>query len=205
MARERGGLVFKTVENALIDAPPQAVRPSGGDQETDGWEGWAHAVETGFDTVFDVIEDLEAKRRRQLHELELKIAELTGALGVIQRGGGLNVRGVHSASSSYARNDVVMVGGSSFVAIRDNVGSSCPGEDWKLLASAGRRGERGFTGPKGERGEPGENVTAGPGFKAFHLDRKTYTIFLSTADGRIHELSLRGLFEQFVSDMRGDL
>jgi hypothetical protein len=116
----------------------------------------------------------------------------------------MRVRSTFSEAARYEYLDVVAVNGSSFIARADNPGE-CPGEGWQLLASAGRRGARGFMGPKGERGEPGESATAGPGFKAFHLNQETYMLSMIMTDGRIHAMSLRGLFEQFVRDMRGDL
>jgi hypothetical protein len=196
--------VYTERAGAAIAAPTSADG-----QETDwsGWQRWLDgwlAIERQAiaETIAEALNELEAKRDQQVRELELKLAELTGALGVLRRGGAMRVCGTYSEGTRYEQHDLVAVDGSSFIAREDNPGR-CPGAGWQLLASAGRRGARGFPGPNGERGEPGENATAEAGFMALHLDRKTYTIFLSTTDGRIHELSLRGLFEQFVSDMQG--
>lgn len=78
-----------------------------------------------------------------------------------QEGAGFNVRGTYSADKNYARMDVVMLNGSSFTALTDSP-KACPGEDWQLLASAGRRGERviGERGPKGDKGDPALPVVA---------------------------------------------
>jgi hypothetical protein len=121
------------------------------------------------------------------------------AVNVLRTSKSLRVRGTFSEDARYEQLDIVAINGSSFVAIEDSPGP-CPGKGWQLLASAGSRGARGFIGPKGERGERAE---AGLGFKSLHLDRATYTILLSTTDGKIHELSLRGLFQQFLADMQG--
>jgi hypothetical protein len=51
-------------------------------------------------------------------------------------------------------NDLCIVGGSNFIALKDRPGP-CRGDDWQLLASAGRRGERGPCGVQGERGPDG--------------------------------------------------
>jgi hypothetical protein len=188
-----------------------AIRSANGQQiDWSGWEKWlaghlAIEREAILDTIVEAVGDLEGQRDRQLRDLELKLAEVTGALGVLRRaGGGLRVCSTYDGEGRYEQHDIVMLNGSSFIATRDNPGQ-CPGAGWRLLCSAGRRGERGPVGPRGERGERGENAEAGSGFLAIHLDRATYTILLSTQDGKIHELNLRGLFEQFVSDMRGNL
>ncbi|WP_152535814.1 hypothetical protein [Bradyrhizobium sp. Ai1a-2] len=60
-------------------------------------------------------------------------------------------RGTYDPSKDYKRLDITMLNGSSFVALRDDPGP-CPGENWQLVASAGKRGQQ---GPKGERGPTG--------------------------------------------------
>jgi hypothetical protein len=193
-----GDLRYRTTENALVELPAGNGVPSSDDDLPE-----LAAI------VADLIGREMGERRRDvadlkhaLHELELKVAECSGAVSVLRRGGAMRVCGTYSEGTRYEQHDVVMLNGSSFVAIRDDPGQ-CPGEAWRLLARAGSRGARGLSGPKGERGEPGEPAPAESGFKSLHLDRTTYTVLLSTTDGRIHELNLRGLFEQFLSDMRG--
>jgi hypothetical protein len=153
------------------------------------------------DVLDDVLEhrlaEIEAKHR----ELELALAKCTGALDVVGSGKVLRMRGAFSPDTDiYREFDVVMLDGSSFVAVEDRPGP-CPGDGWRLLCSAGRRGQRGVPGPRGPQGEPGEPAPAVQGFKGFHVDGKNYTISLITSDGQIHSLNLRALFEQFVSDM----
>jgi hypothetical protein len=160
------------MSNDVIYTEPVSERAdtaiSAGDQETDwsGWERWMRGHldierETILEAVVEAVGELEAKRDRQIRELELKIAECSGAVRVLRTGKSLRVRGTFSENAKQL--DIVAVGGSSFVAREDNPGQ-CPGEGWQLLASAGRRGARGFTGPKGERGKVGESAAAGPGF-----------------------------------------
>ncbi|MDQ0996884.1 hypothetical protein QFZ34_002066 [Phyllobacterium ifriqiyense] len=77
-------------------------------------------------------------------------------------GRSFQVRGTWVDGTEYNELDVVAVNGASFVARRDNPGE-CPGADWQLIASQGKRGsqgERGLTGQKGERGEAGMPVVA---------------------------------------------
>jgi hypothetical protein len=193
-----GDLRYRTTENALVELPAGNGVPSSDDDLPE-----LAAI------VADLIGREMGERRRDvadlqhtIRELELKLAELGGAVGVLRHGGGLRVCGTYAEGTRYEQHDVVAVNGSSFVAQKDNPGP-CPGDGWQLLASAGRRGARGFPGPKGERGERGESALAESGFMALHLDRKTYTILLSTTDGKIHELPWRGLFEQFLADVQG--
>jgi hypothetical protein len=138
----------------------------------------------------------------KIRELEITVAELAGAVRVLNTGKTLCVRGLYNEGARYEKFDVVALGGSSFIAREDNPGQ-CPGPGWQLLCSAGSRGGRGPVGPRGERGEKGERAEAGLGFK-FHLDQKTYTLSFIAPDGKIHALDLRPLFQQFVNDARGD-
>ena len=76
----------------------------------------------------------------------------------IARAGGIGrsftVRGTYDAADSYDALDVVACNGGSFVAVKDNAGP-CPGHDWQLFASPGKRGAAGHPGQKGERGADG--------------------------------------------------
>lgn len=78
-------------------------------------------------------------------------------------GRSFELREVWSADEEYRALEVVTLNGASFVARKDNPGE-CPGPDWKLLASQGKRGAPGERGP---RGEPGP---AGPSIKALTVD-----------------------------------
>lgn len=189
--------------DALIAASEQ--------DQSRGWNEWLRShLLIERDIIFRSIgEELdekfakdEAQRNAEIRRLELKLAECAGAVDVLRTGKVLRVRGAFSTDAEYKQFDVVMLDGSSFIAVEDRPGQ-CPGEGWRLLASAGRRGQRGLPGPPGPRGEPGENAVAVPGFKGFHLDPKTYTLSFIMTDGKIHALSLRELFQQFVSEMQG--
>jgi hypothetical protein len=71
------------------------------------------------------------------------------------------IRGTWSETETYSELDVVALNGASFAAKIDAPGV-CPGVDWQLIASQGKRGnpgERGAVG-KGERGMPGVSAMA---------------------------------------------
>jgi ribosomal protein S16 len=71
-------------------------------------------------------------------------------------GRSLKVIGTYDPKADYRELNVVALNGASFVARRDKPGS-CPGDDWQLIASQGKRGE---PGPRGAKGDPGPAVTA---------------------------------------------
>ena len=73
---------------------------------------------------------------------------------------------------------MVVLGGSSFVAKRDDPGA-CPGEGWQLMASKGSRGPQGEKGERGERGLKGDD---GAYPVAFALDGET-TLVITLSDG----------------------
>jgi hypothetical protein len=110
-------------------------------------------------------------------------------------GAGFTIRGTYYGGNEYKHLDVVMVNGSSFVALKDAPGP-CPGEDWHLLASRGSRGsrgERGFAGLTGAKGE------AAPVIRAWKIDRVRYTATPIMSDSSMGPpLELHGLFEQFL-------
>lgn len=70
-------------------------------------------------------------------------------------------RGTFDAEADYAELDVVMMGGSSFIATKDAPGP-CPGAGWQLLASRGSRGDRGERGAPGRDGLQGKEGPRGP-------------------------------------------
>lgn len=59
-------------------------------------------------------------------------------------------RGAFNEAEEYPRLSIVMLGGASFIANRDNPGP-CPGEGWNLLAKQGKKGDPGEV-RKGDRG-----------------------------------------------------
>ena len=119
-------------------------------------------------------------------------------------GAAINPRGLHQADGDYARLDLVMLNGSSFLALKDHPGT-CPGEDWQLLCGVGRAGkpgrdgESGRAGPAGPKGEPGP---PGARIVKWRMDRAGYRAIALMSDGDEVPLSLRELFEQFNSETR---
>ena len=81
---------------------------------------------------------------------------------------GFNYRNTWSASTTYAKNDVVTNAGSSYVALRATTNNnptidvSNNGGNWGLIAQAGATGPAGPTGPKGDTGSAGAAGVAGP-------------------------------------------
>jgi hypothetical protein len=70
-------------------------------------------------------------------------------------------RGIYKDVESYQKNDIVVFGGSAWIASRDPSGKPGDGQDngWKLLAKAGRDGKPGEEGKKGDPGRPGRDLT----------------------------------------------
>jgi hypothetical protein len=114
-------------------------------------------------------------------------------------GHSFTVRGTFNETAEYHRLDVVALNGGSFIALKDAPGP-CPGPGWQLLASQGRRGA---AGEKGERGPKGDAGASGPTILGWKLDREHYLATPVMSDGRDGPpLELRGLFEQFFSEVR---
>jgi hypothetical protein len=117
-------------------------------------------------------------------------------------GGSITVRGTFDETTEYHRLDVVARNGGSFVALKDAPGP-CPGSGWQLLASQGKRGA---AGEKGERGPPGLRGDAGATGATicdWKIDRAHYVATPLMSDGSEGPpLELRGLFEQFFSEVR---
>jgi hypothetical protein len=114
----------------------------------------------------------------------------------------MTVRGTFNETADYRRLDVVALNGGSFVALKDKPGP-CPGSGWQLIASQGKRG---IAGERGERGSPGPRGDAGASGATicdWKIDRARYLAMPVMSDGRDGpQLELRGLFEQFFSEVR---
>ena len=107
----------------------------------------------------------------------------------------LRPRGTYDPKSKdYCRLDAVALNGSSFVALRDDPGP-CPGEDWQLVASAGKRGQQGLKGERGERGPTGPLAIA-PRIASSEID-PGYILSLLYTDGSRDTIALRPAFERF--------
>jgi hypothetical protein len=113
------------------------------------------------------------------------------------------IRGTYDAEARYQHLDIVATDGSSFIVLKDEPGL-CPGPDWQLIASAGRRGRIGPIGPRGERGEKGHKGDSGPTILDWEIDRATYQAVPIMSDGTLGPpLVLRALFEQYHAESRG--
>ena len=109
------------------------------------------------------------------------------------------MRGTFDETADYRRLEVVARNGGSFVALKDAPGP-CPGSGWQLIAS---RGKRGIAGEKGERGPKGDPGLSGVTICDWKIDRARYVATPLMSDGREGPpLELRGLFEQFFSEVR---
>src|SRR5262249_58003241 len=84
------------------------------------------------------------------------------------------IRGTYNSAGRYDAFDIVALNGSSFIARKSDPGA-CPGDDWQLIASAGKPGRQ---GPKGERGDQGARGMAGgpgPALLGWKIDRAAFT------------------------------
>jgi hypothetical protein len=117
-------------------------------------------------------------------------------------GKSMTVRGTFNETADYRRLDVVALNGGSFIALKDAPGP-CPGSGWQLIVSQGKRG---VAGEKGERGSPGPKGDAGASsatIRDWRIDRARYLATPVMSDGSDGPpLELRGLFEQFFSEVR---
>jgi hypothetical protein len=211
-----------------------------GDEQTD-WSGWEHWMEGHKELLRGELleaiaesmviyvgerDDKIAALERQVRDLELRLAEAAGAIDILRGKGApnaLRMRGTYDDAELYLANDVVALNGSSFAALRDNPGA-CPGDNWQLMASAGKRGERGQRGPQGERGMAAPVLrwitfdtarmalsilmTDGSStriplvgvFKSVRVDPSDYSIKVTMSDGAELAFSVRSLFEQFLDE-----
>jgi len=112
----------------------------------------------------------------------------------------LVVKGTFDPDIVYRRMNIVALNGGTFVALKDEPGA-CPGVDWQMMASAGRRGERGFKGDRGDRGPQGLPAESSNGIISWNVDEKSFSvtpIMINGSEGAV--LDLRPLFERFLSE-----
>lgn len=159
-----------------------------------------------LDAMAHSVGEVIAERDDKIEELERRVERLAGAVDVLRTGRMMRVRGTYDpdAADSYKMFDIVALDGSSFIALEDRPGP-CPGEGWQLLASAGKRGTRGFPGEKGERGEPGLSAPASAAIRGLHVNPVTYMLTILTGDRKLHQLSLKPVFQSFFNAIRGEL
>lgn len=81
---------------------------------------------------------------------------------------GIHFRGAWNATTTYAVNDAVTFGGSSFISLHPNTNSQPPSTNWNTLVAKGAtgatgpKGATGATGPKGATGATGPAGGRGP-------------------------------------------
>jgi hypothetical protein len=109
-------------------------------------------------------------------------------------------RGTYDATLTYARQDVVALNGGSFVALQD-VPGPCPGDGWRLVASAGKRGDKGAPGERGERGLEGKQGPPGASITDAAVDG--YALTLSMSDGSMVVADLRPALHRYHNEARG--
>jgi hypothetical protein len=154
------------------------------------------------------LRELIAGLRTDLARLETELARRLTSLET--ETAGLRLRGAYRSDQDYDRLDVVTLDGSSYIARQGSPGP-CPGEGWRVLASAGGTGPQGETGPKGERGLPGPAGETGPQGKpgapgapiaGWRIDPASYTLAPVMSDGKQGPpLELRALFQQFFDEV----
>jgi len=116
----------------------------------------------------------------------------------------LRSRGIYDPDTSYLELDVVVCAKGAWIARKDDPGS-CPGNGWQLLVRNGRAGAPGAQGQRGERGERGPKGENGKALTIidWRLDCTAYEATPVMSDGSYGAvLKLRGLFEQFFSEVR---
>jgi hypothetical protein len=117
-------------------------------------------------------------------------------------GNSIAMRGTFNETAEYRRLDVVAFNGGSFVALKDKPGP-CPGSGWQLIASQGKRGAAGEKGERGPPGPKGDAGARGATIRDWRIDRARYLATPIMSDGSDGpQLELRGLFEQFFSEVR---
>jgi hypothetical protein len=117
-------------------------------------------------------------------------------------GKSFTVRGTFNEIAEYHRLDVVALNGGSFIALKDAPGP-CPGSGWQLIASQGKRGVAGEKGERGSPGPKGDPGLSGATISGWKIDRARYVATPVMSDGSEGPpLELRGLFEQFFSEVR---
>lgn len=103
-----------------------------------------------------------------------------GAKGADGKDGkSVSVRGTFSEDDEYTDLDIVMMNGSSFIAIKENPGP-CPGAGWQLLASRGSRGDRGVPGVEGKQGPRGDDGAPGDSPVALYVEGNEIIMTMSS-------------------------
>jgi len=145
---------------------------------------------------------------RKISALELKLAELTGAVDVLSgkeppAPAKFPTVKTWEPDVVFHENDVVTFCGSTYQAIKDTARVPTT-QDWRCLAAGGsagqagpvgKRGEQGERGPRGLQGPPGKDTLAWVDVK---IDPATYSLVAIMSDGSERIIPLRELFEQYT-------
>jgi hypothetical protein len=162
------------------------------------------------DTRNELLDQIEPQLEKQLGKisaLELKLAELTGAVDVL-RGKEppppAKFPTVKSWESDvvFHKNDIVTFCGGTYQAIKDTARVPTT-EDWRCIAAGGsegqagpvgKRGEQGERGPRGLQGPPGKDALAWVDVK---IDRRSFAIIAVMANGSELTIPVSELFEEY--------
>jgi hypothetical protein len=152
---------------------------------TTGMEGWENYFQNLILQERDYFLELLTMTIAQFHRQITAEAKV-----MLDQALETRVRGTFQSGTSYARGDLVVRDGASFVARRDNPGP-CPGAGWQMTA---KQGARGIAGPQGIAGKDSPRITK------WELDVASYTATPIMSDGsRGPGLELRALFEDVDS------
>jgi hypothetical protein len=148
---------------------------------TTGAEGWENYIQSLIlqerEYLLDLLTEVVARLQREI------IAE---AKALLDQALAMRVRGTYQAGTKYARGDMVVLDGGSFLARKDDPGP-CPSSHWQLMSKQGQRGIA------GEKGPPGRDA---PRIVSWKLDRQHYLAIPVMSDGKEGPaLELRALFE----------
>ena len=118
-------------------------------------------------------------------------AELAKAIATLRPQRDLVVAGTYNGTVKYRALDVVALNGASFAARVDNPGP-CPGDDWQLIASQGKKGQPGRDGVDGKAGKDAPRIVQ------WLVNRESFScIPLMSDNSRGPPLELRELFQRF--------
>jgi hypothetical protein len=120
--------------------------------------------------------------------------ELTKALTSLRAQRSLAVAGTYDPTVRYRALDVVALNGASFAARVDDP-KQCPGDDWQLVATQGKKG------PPGSPGEPGRHGRDAAAIKSWQIDHANFVVTPLMNDGTAGPpLYLRELFQHFLDE-----
>jgi hypothetical protein len=192
-------------------------------EEARDWSGWEKWLESHLaieretliqalgevlgESRFDLRNEIEAKINAQVKALELRIAELTGAVDVL-RGKEPPPPAKFPTVKSWEpdvvfhENDIVTFCGSTYQAIKDTARVPTT-QDWRCIAAGGSEGQAGPVGKRGEQGERGPRGLQGPPGKEalawvdVKIDRRSFAIIAVMANGSELTIPVSELFEEY--------